>query len=119
MPKLENELNAFNNSETSGSSTDLSLKSKSQTASTSVGASLDEKSSGVSSSIESGSGKNTDDGSGSDDSSGAGKNTFKHKPSAIPENDMKDSEESKSPTPVETSHPPPSQVSSSSKAQYR
>lgn len=107
LPKLDSELNAFNNSETSGSSTDLSLKSKSQTASTSVGASLDEKSSsGISSSTDSGSGKNTDDGSGSDDSSGLSKGSFKHKPSAIPEQDMKDSEDSKSPTPVETSHPP-------------
>lgn len=107
FPKLESELNAFNNSETSGSSTDLSLKSKSQTASTSVGASIDGKSlSGNSSSLDSGSGKNTDDGSGSDDSGAVPKESYKHKPSAIPEHEMKESEESKSPTPVEPSHPP-------------
>lgn len=104
-PKHENELVALDNSESSGSTTDLSLKSKSQTASTSVGASLDEKStSGVSSSNESASGKLTDDGSGSDDCVSGEKNGSKNHP-VILEHELEESEESKSPTPVESSKP--------------
>lgn len=100
--KYENELNALDNSETSGSSTDLSLKSKSQTASTSLGASLDEKSSlGLSSGNETG---KLDDGSGSgsDDSSSKGDNKRK----ATTAGDHKSFNESKSPTPISNLNPP-------------
>lgn len=89
--KFEND---FTSSNSDGSTTDLSLRSKSQTATTSNPTSAYEKSSSsVPSSNESG--KNNDDGSTSE-SSGGETNTMVHKDS-IPEDDIK--EDSLSPTP--------------------
>jgi len=92
----DNDLTSLSNSD--GSYTDLSLRSKSNTATTSVGASSYEKgSSGISSSNESA--RNIDDGSTSESSGGDSSNNI----GCIPE--MKPSEvddDSQSPTPIVT-----------------
>lgn len=95
------DLTSLSNSD--GSYTDLSLRSKSNTASTSMGASSYEKSSsGIPSSNESG--KNMDDGSASE-SSGGDNNpgpVIMNK-DLIPEGRAKEDEDSESPIPMSTS----------------
>lgn len=100
--KYEADLTSLSNSD--GSYTDLSLRSKSQITTTSIGASsYDKSSSGVPSSNESG--KNIDDGSASESSGADNINTdsLSLKKDAIPEHQVKDGDDSQSPTPIRSS----------------